>query len=103
VGKGVAMSFYPVKVEQGSDRLLKIIWNDGKEQSIDTVTMRRNCPCASCTDEMTGKRILDPKSVSESVRPVEVKSVGQYAINISFSDGHRTGFYSFSKLRQFQN
>lgn len=97
------MSFYPIKVQQESDRHLKITWNDGKEQILDTVALRRACPCAACIDEMTGKPILDPKSVADSVRPKYVKSVGQYAMNVSFTDGHGTGFYSFAKLREIDN
>jgi DUF971 family protein len=30
----------------------------------------------------------------------EVSEVGQYAIQVSWGDGHRTGIYSFPYLRQ---
>lgn len=95
------MNLYPVNVQQESERNLKVLWNDGLEQILDTVHLRRECPCASCIDEFTGVRKLDPNSISESVRPTHVRSVGQYAMNITFSDGHKTGFYSFKKLRAY--
>lgn len=95
------MTNYPVNVQQESDRELKVIWNDGVEQILDTVHLRRECPCASCIDEFTGVRKLDPNSISESIRPTNVRSIGQYAVNITFSDGHKTGFYSFKKLRAY--
>ena len=50
-------------------------------------------------DELTGKRLLDPRSIDPEVKPVEIVSVGNYAIKISWSDGHDTGIYSWVRLR----
>ena len=80
-------------ISQVDDRTLKIVWDDGKESHYDVLSLRRNCPCAECTNGNRG-------TVDDSVRPVEIKSVGRYALQISFSDGHRTGIYSFAKLRK---
>ena len=48
----------------------------------------------------TGEKRLDPATVPEDVRPVNIKSVGNYAISIVWSDGHDTGIYSYEKLKQ---
>ncbi|MFH1681569.1 MAG: DUF971 domain-containing protein, partial [Candidatus Eisenbacteria bacterium] len=61
--------------------------------------LRRACPCASCVDESSGKRTLDPLSVLDTVRPVRIEPVGRYAIRILWSDHHDTGIYSFEYLR----
>ena len=62
--------------------------------------LRIACPCASCRDEMTGERILDPSKVPEDVFPVNLSSVGNYGLKVRWSDGHDTGIYSFDRLRE---
>jgi ATP-binding protein involved in chromosome partitioning len=48
---------------------------------------------------MSGKRILDPKTVRADVSPRTVSSVGSYAVTIAWNDGHGSGIYSFEHLR----
>jgi ATP-binding protein involved in chromosome partitioning len=87
-------------IAQKDERHFEIQWTDGKTQRFDVVDLRRKCPCATCKDEWTHEQILDPKSVPETVRPMRIESVGQYALTIQFSDGHRTGIYPFTSLRK---
>lgn len=87
-------------ISQLDDKTLGITWTDDKSSRFDVVELRRKCPCASCIDEWTHEQILRPESVSESVRPLKIESVGQYAMSIQFTDGHRTGIYTFSMLRK---
>jgi DUF971 family protein len=51
-------------------------------------------------DEWTGQETLDPDSVPTDVRPIKIQPVGRYAIQISWSDGHETGIYTFANLRE---
>lgn len=81
------------EVTQHDERTLRVVWQDGVEKLFDVVSLRKNCPCASCAGGV---------EVKDTVRPVEVKSVGRYALIIVFDDGHRTGIYSFDNLRQLQ-
>jgi hypothetical protein len=46
-----------------------------------------------------GRALLDPKSVPPDITPRVISSVGNYAITISWSDGHSSGIYSFEHLR----
>lgn len=94
-----AENFHVKAIQQVDDRTLGIVWTDGTEQSWDVVELRRKCPCAVCVDEWTHERRLDPKSVPETIRPRQINSVGQYALSIEFSDGHKTGIYTFKLLR----
>ena len=89
----------PRKIAQHDDRTLKIVWDDGTEQLYDVVALRRNCPCAACAERST---VADNIQTDDHVRPTEIRSVGRYALLIAFSDGHRTGIYSFATLRKFQ-
>jgi DUF971 family protein len=87
-------------IAQTGERTLNVVWSDGRVQDIDVVSLRRACPCATCVDEWTKEKTLDPQSVAESTRPVEIESVGRYAMKASFSDGHKTGIYTFDMLRK---
>ena len=88
------------EIYQEDPRTLCIHWNNDKQLFYDVVELRRLCPCALCVDEKTGKRTLKPESISDKVRPIKIDSVGTYAINIVYDDGHKTGLYTFEKLEK---
>ena len=37
----------------------------------------------------------------EDVKIIDIKQIGNYAIRIIFSDGHKTGIYTWEKLLDF--
>ena len=80
-----------------------ILWTDGQESNYNVHDLRQRCPCASCVDEMTGRRIISAEDISQDVRPLVIKSVGRYALQIEYDDGHNTGIYSFENLRNISN
>jgi len=90
----------PRDIRQLGPKVLGITWDDGHVSSYPVRALRQACPCAHCVDELTGRRILDPESVSEEIRPQKLDAVGRYAIRIRWSDGHDSGLYSFRLLRQ---
>ena len=92
--------FEPIKVWQKSDHELGIMWGDGVSSNYDVVALRRSCPCAHCKDEWTGERRLDPQSIPNTVRPLEITRVGHYALHFQWSDHHGSGIYSFQYLRE---
>ena len=89
----------PTEIRQRGPRQLGITWSDGVESSFDVRLLRLACGCAQCVDEWTGEETLDPASVPDDVRPLSVKAVGRYAIQIDWSDGHSTGIYPYRRLR----
>ena len=91
------------EIKQSGPRSLSIAWTDGRSQTFDVVELRRLCPCASCVDELTGKRTLKPEAIADDVRPMRVESVGSYALSIHFNDGHKTGIYTFDALRRMKH
>jgi DUF971 family protein len=93
----------PVDLAVSEDRLrLKIRWDDGRSTEPTGQQLRRRCPCAACIDEWTQRQTLDPASVPPSLEIVEVKAVGNYAIGLTFGDGHRTGIYPWPLLRALE-
>jgi DUF971 family protein len=73
---------------------------DGTACRIPFRLLRSLCPCASCVDEVTGERILDPATIPESIVPVKLEFSGNYAIKIGWSDGHSTGLYTWDLLAE---
>jgi ATP-binding protein involved in chromosome partitioning len=82
-------------------RTLSVLWEDGQQNDFDVRDLRLACPCALCVEEMSGRPLLDPKSVRTDVTPRTITSVGNYAITFNWNDGHSTGIYSFEHLRAF--
>ena len=68
-------------------------------QVISPANLRRKCRCAHCIDEFTARPKLDPKSISETIYPVSIKPVGNYAVGINWSDGH-SSLYPYEALAQ---
>jgi len=60
--------------------------------------LRLACKCAGCVHEITGRPILKPHMVPESVRPVGMIPRGQYALSVIWSDGHQSSMYPWSQL-----
>jgi ATP-binding protein involved in chromosome partitioning len=90
----------PAQIFQKGPRELAIRWADGTESAFDVHALRLACACARCVDEWSGRATLDPASVPADVRPLRIRSVGRYAIQIDWSDGHDSGIYPFRRLRQ---
>ncbi len=90
----------PTEIRQQGPRQLAVRWADGETQVYDVRALRLACACARCVDEWTGEERLDPDSVPADVHPLQIRTVGRYAIQIDWSDGHATGIYPFRRLRQ---
>jgi ATP-binding protein involved in chromosome partitioning len=89
----------PVGFARRDPRTLSVLWEDGRRDNFDVRDLRLACRCAACVEEMSGRPLLDPATITPGVGPRSITSVGNYAINISWSDGHSTGIYSFEYLR----
>jgi len=83
---------------------LRIDWADGASTFTAWRTLRKACPCASCTED--GKkpsdpfRVLTPQEVAAGApAPTAMRPVGRYAYKIEWNDGHDTGIYSLELLR----
>jgi ATP-binding protein involved in chromosome partitioning len=96
--KGAA--YTPTEIAQRGSRELVIRWADGAQSALDVRALRLACACAECIDEWSGEGRLDPASVPEDVHPLRIQTVGRYAIQIEWSDGHGSGIYPFRRLRE---
>jgi ATP-binding protein involved in chromosome partitioning len=89
----------PIGFLRRDSRTLSILWEDGHRDDFDVRDLRLTCHCALCVEEMSGRKLLDPKTIRSDVSPRKIVSIGNYAIQFSWSDGHNTGIYSFKDLR----
>lgn len=80
-------------------RTLAVLWEDGQRDDFDVRDLRLTCRCALCREEMSGRPLLDPKSVRADIAPRTIASVGNYAIQITWNDGHSSGIDTFAHLR----
>jgi len=81
------------------DGKMNIIWQDGVHMRYDYWELRTACPCAACVNELTGEKILDDRNVAKDIHPVRSAYIGNYALEIRWSDDHNTGIFTFEKLR----
>jgi DUF971 family protein len=49
---------------------------------------------------MTRAPLLDPKSIPMDIHPEKVGTIGNYAITVDWSDGHNTGFFPYTTIRE---
>jgi len=97
-----------VKVHVKTGAGVDITWADGHSSHFDFVFLRDNCPCATCNDERAKKESLAAMNLPASPllpmykpkpRAQAATQVGNYAIQINFTDGHSTGIFSYDYLR----
>jgi DUF971 family protein len=105
------MEHMPVSLSKRDDaRAIEIVWSDGHTQHLSARQLRDHCPCATCREKSTAKRpqgsagLKSLTILSEAdLRPLTVTGMtpaGNYAYNIGFSDGHRSGVYTLDYIRQ---
>jgi len=82
---------------------LALSFEDGFEAYLPLPLLRRACPCAGCQGE--------PDALGRVLRPVvdhgpraftleKFETVGGYAIQLYWADGHSTGIFSYLYLQK---
>lgn len=88
----------PVEISRHGAHDVAIRWNNGQSAVYPARFLRGQCPCATCVDEVSGKRIVTESILPILVYPKKIEPVGRYAIQIFWSDGHSTGIYTWERL-----
>jgi DUF971 family protein len=99
-----------VKVHIKTGAGVDITWADGHASHYDFAYLREECPCATCNDERGKKEAFAAAAPGANafaplpmfkpkLRAQAATVVGNYAVQITFTDGHSTGIYSYEHLR----
>lgn len=97
----------PVNIDLKKDRGLTIEWADGTTSYFSIAYLRRMSPSAEQRElrkqmESNPLTVLPARSAAAGspIAATNAELVGNYALRIEFSDGHRTGLYTWDYLRQ---
>jgi len=75
-------------------------WADGDQITVSNRDVRSSCQCALCVDELSGKKILKDPDIKSDIAPKEITPLGNYAIGITWNDGHSSGIYPYKNLKK---
>lgn len=90
----------PLRLRQLGKQMLGIEWDDNHHSIYNVRNIRMKCRCAKCVDEWSQESKLRDDQVPLDVKPTRIDSVGHYALQFAFTDGHATGIYPYNILRE---
>ncbi|MGE3108086.1 MAG: DUF971 domain-containing protein [Phycisphaerales bacterium] len=97
----------PAHIDLKKDRGLTIEWADGSTSYYSIAYLRRMSPSAEQRElrqqmESNPLTVLPSRSIpaGATITALSAEIMGNYALRIEFSDGHRTGLYTWDYLRQ---
>lgn len=79
---------------------LEIVWGDEHLTLLRHRFLRGQCGCAGCVDEWTQKRRVSEEQVAPDVKAEDLLEVGNYAVQVLWSDLHYEGIFPFKVLRR---
>ena len=97
----------PLHLDLKKDRGLTVQWDDGTTSYYPVAWLRKMSPSAD-TRELRAEMARNPLTVLPSsmanqtgpLTATDAQFVGNYALRITFSDGHDTGLFSWTYLRE---
>jgi DUF971 family protein len=87
-----------IKLHQVS-RVLELTFDDGKTFQLPCEFLRVYSPSAEVRGHGKGQETLQVGKKNVEIKAVE--PVGNYAVQLAFSDGHNTGLYSWDILYDY--
>lgn len=96
----MSTTVWPTKLSfQKTSQQLVIAFDDGTSGAIGYKFLRENSPSAEVQGHGAGPKPPQPP-VPDDITVERAEPVGRYAVRIIFSDGHSTGLYSWSYLKE---
>src|SRR3990172_13416029 len=89
-----------IKLHQKS-RVLEVSFADGKTFHLPCEFLRVYSPSAEVRGHGPGQEVLQVEK--KHVEITKIEPVGSYAIQLTFSDGHDTGIYSWDLLYDYRS
>ena len=90
---------WPSEVRVARDRRsLTIAFDDGVSHTLPAEMLRVLSPSAEVQGHSPEQRVTVPGKIDVAIAAVD--PVGNYAVRLTFSDGHNTGLFSWTYLRR---
>lgn len=90
---------WPVEIHvKSAEKRLEIDFDDGRNFALPAELLRVESPSAEVQGHGPGGKTLVPGKRNVGIAGVD--AVGNYAIRIRFDDGHDTGIFSWTYLRE---
>ncbi len=90
---------WPTEIKLSKDhRLLTVAFDDGFRAELPAELLRVLSPSAEVQGHSPEQRVTVPGK--RNVAILRIEPVGNYAVRIVFDDGHDTGLYVWSYLRE---
>jgi DUF971 family protein len=94
-----ATSPWPTEIRLGRDRrTLTVRFDDGVEHSLPAEMLRVLSPSAEVQGHSPEQRVTVPGKRLVNITAVD--PVGNYAVRLTFDDGHNTGIFTWAYLRR---
>ncbi len=90
----------PLEIKKTGANEITVRWDDGHVSIYPIKYLRSECLCANCVSEVTGLRILDPRTVANDLTVLSAEHIGRYGVKFMFSDRHDDGIYTWERLRE---
>ncbi|MBQ0818232.1 MAG: DUF971 domain-containing protein [Methyloceanibacter sp.] len=93
-----AVTSWPTELKLDAEkRVLAVSFDDGQSFALPAELLRVMSPSAEVQGHSPEQRVTVPGK--KAVRIVKLDPVGNYAVRITFDDGHDTGLYVWGYLR----
>lgn len=93
-----------IKVSGKTDFIIK--WDNASESKISLMYLRDECPCAGCKGETILFKTYRPPKPAKTTPDMyiikKIQPVGEYAIQITWKDGHDSGIYTWDYLLRLE-
>jgi DUF971 family protein len=90
---------WPTEIRLQKDRRgLVVRFDDGADYRLAAEFLRVLSPSAEVQGHSRDQRVTVPGKIDVAIAAVD--PVGNYAVRLTFSDGHNTGLYSWTYLRK---
>jgi DUF971 family protein len=78
--------------------LMRIVWADGHESLYELPALRRSCPCAGCSGEMS-RPGASTTLTRQQTTLADVQQLNRFGLQLIWADGHDDGLFSYALLR----
>ncbi|MEZ4516295.1 MAG: DUF971 domain-containing protein [Chloroflexota bacterium] len=84
-------------------RIVTIEWNDGSSCDYPFAGLRAICPCVTCRGGhehmgVPADKLVLQRTKNDDLTLEQVATIGSYAIQFKWGDGHDTGIYTWEYL-----